>query len=244
MKTYYILNDMNGYGSAQPVCVDGREANRLLTEWDTDGELDFDDIWTEASRADIEQYGVYDSPDHWYLVDDRAGCRHGGDIYEDDLGEITETAAVNALWREWKHLTRGEQRDVRSFYVCTMDIDQYGCCDYDTADHIISIDDINGTNVQLPRPPFKRGEPMSCYRLPDRRIAVVRGKLLMYWGAADYDDAEDFVHDGLIGLFEDVFFDDQDDPVMPWSEGSDDGRCFMLPDGWEPPKNWEHIKGE
>lgn len=243
MKTYYILIDMNGYGSAQPICVDGREANRLIIEWGHDID-DFDDIWTEASRADIEQYGVYDSPDHWYLVDDRTGCRHGGDIYEDDLGEITEAAAVDALWRAWNHLTRGEQRDGRSLYVCTMDIDQYGCCDYDTADHIISIDDINGTNAELPRPPFKRGEPMSCYLLPDRSIAVVRGKLLMYWGAADYDDAEAFVHDGLLGLFEDVFFDDQDDPVMPWSEDSDDGRCFMLPDGWEPPKNWEHIKGE
>ena len=148
MKTYYILIDLNGYGSAQPVCVDGREANRLLTEWDTDGELDFDDIWTEASRADIEQYGTYDSTEHWYLIDDRSGCRQGGDIWEDDLGEITETAAVDALWREWKHLTRGEQRDGRTLYVCTMDLDDLGCPSFDTADHITSIDDINGATEE------------------------------------------------------------------------------------------------
>jgi len=64
MKTYYILTDMEGYGSEYPVCVDRAEAERLCREWN-DGihALDFDEIWREASEEEIAQYGRYDTDD-------------------------------------------------------------------------------------------------------------------------------------------------------------------------------------
>lgn len=62
MKSYYILRDLNGYGSEYPVCVDRAEAERLCREWN-DGihALDFDEIWREASEEEIAKYGRYDT---------------------------------------------------------------------------------------------------------------------------------------------------------------------------------------
>lgn len=57
-KIYYILRDLDGYGSEYPVCVDREEAERLVREWN---EADFDEIWTEASEEEIAKYGRYDS---------------------------------------------------------------------------------------------------------------------------------------------------------------------------------------
>lgn len=39
------------------ICVDREEAERLATEWS----IDFDDLWEEACRSEIAEYGVYDS---------------------------------------------------------------------------------------------------------------------------------------------------------------------------------------
>lgn len=58
MKRYYILNDMDGYGSEYPVCVDREEAERLVREW---GKEDFDEIWHEATENEIGAYGRYDT---------------------------------------------------------------------------------------------------------------------------------------------------------------------------------------
>jgi hypothetical protein len=58
MKTYYILNDMDGYGSEYPICVDREEAERLVREWDKE---DFDEVWREATEHEIATYGRYDT---------------------------------------------------------------------------------------------------------------------------------------------------------------------------------------
>ena len=58
MKLYFILNDMDGYGSEYPICVDRKEAERLTREWN---EEDFDEVWREASEDEISEYGRYDS---------------------------------------------------------------------------------------------------------------------------------------------------------------------------------------
>ena len=57
MKTYYILQDMEGYGSEYPICVDKSEADRLCKAWDTD----FDETWREATEYEIATYGRYDT---------------------------------------------------------------------------------------------------------------------------------------------------------------------------------------
>ena len=54
----YILKDLDGYGNAEPVCVRRAEAEHLLAEWCPDDDADFDDIWEEASAAEIAKYGV------------------------------------------------------------------------------------------------------------------------------------------------------------------------------------------
>lgn len=57
-KSYYILNDMEGYGSEYPICVDREEAERLVREW---GKEDFDEVWRKASEDEIATYGRYDT---------------------------------------------------------------------------------------------------------------------------------------------------------------------------------------
>lgn len=62
MKTYYFPNDEYIdaiFGSQSPVCLDHEEVDRLSHE---DG--GWGKIWDqmhEASAAEIEEYGVYDS---------------------------------------------------------------------------------------------------------------------------------------------------------------------------------------
>lgn len=61
-KTYYILRDLDGYGSEYPICVDRAEAERLMREWyNPDDAPDFDEVWKEAAEEDIAKYGRYDS---------------------------------------------------------------------------------------------------------------------------------------------------------------------------------------
>lgn len=58
MKTYYILRDLDGYGSEYPICVDRDEAERLVREWECG---DFDETWREATEEEIAKYGRYDT---------------------------------------------------------------------------------------------------------------------------------------------------------------------------------------
>ena len=60
-KIYYILRDLDGYGSEYPICVDRAEAERLVREWECG---DFDEIWCEASEEDIAKYGRYDTDEN------------------------------------------------------------------------------------------------------------------------------------------------------------------------------------
>lgn len=62
VDNYYILRDLDGYGSEYPICVDRKEADRLMREWyNPDDAPDFDDVWREADEDDIASYGRYDS---------------------------------------------------------------------------------------------------------------------------------------------------------------------------------------
>lgn len=56
----YILRDLNGYGSASPVCVTREEAEELMRGWYAMDENapEFDDVWREADADDIAEYGT------------------------------------------------------------------------------------------------------------------------------------------------------------------------------------------
>lgn len=55
MKKYYILNDLDGYGSDHPICVDKHEMKRLVNAgWGRES-------FHEADQDEIDLYGVYDS---------------------------------------------------------------------------------------------------------------------------------------------------------------------------------------
>ena len=62
-KIYYTANTEyadNIYGSEMPVCIDLNEVERLACEWDmTTAEML--EQFHEATAAEIEEYGVYDS---------------------------------------------------------------------------------------------------------------------------------------------------------------------------------------
>ena len=61
----YVLYDIDGYGSAFPVCVDYEEGMRLVKEWynlfddEEEAEDAFYELWHEADAGDIAEYGVY-----------------------------------------------------------------------------------------------------------------------------------------------------------------------------------------
>jgi hypothetical protein len=56
----YILRDLDGYGSAAPVCVTLEEAERLCREWnDGHGESpEFDATWRKATLREVREYGI------------------------------------------------------------------------------------------------------------------------------------------------------------------------------------------
>lgn len=54
---YYVLNDLNGYGNAHPVCVTYDCAFLLMHEWYGSDVPDFNDIWHVASDDEIREYG-------------------------------------------------------------------------------------------------------------------------------------------------------------------------------------------
>ena len=57
--TYYILRDLDGYGSSAPVCVTRESAEELMRGWYAMDEApEFDEIWREADAADINEYGI------------------------------------------------------------------------------------------------------------------------------------------------------------------------------------------
>ena len=57
---YYILLDLEDYGSFAPVCVTREAAEELMRGWYAMDENapEFDEIWREADAADIAEYGI------------------------------------------------------------------------------------------------------------------------------------------------------------------------------------------
>lgn len=58
-KEYFILRNLDGYGSEYPVCVDEAEADRLYREWDCTEP--FEEVWNTATEYEIATYGRYDT---------------------------------------------------------------------------------------------------------------------------------------------------------------------------------------
>ena len=54
---YYVLNDLNGYGNAHPVCVTYDCAFLLMFEWYGSDVPEFNQIWHVASADEIREYG-------------------------------------------------------------------------------------------------------------------------------------------------------------------------------------------
>lgn len=82
-KTYFILRDLDGYGSEYPICVDRAEAERLVRAWDKE---DFDEIWREATEEEIAKYGRYDTDTDAETLQELTGQESGIVIY--DSGEM------------------------------------------------------------------------------------------------------------------------------------------------------------
>lgn len=70
MKTYYLPTAAywdTAFFNSEPICIDLKEAERLYDEWygeygaNSEEEIEFDDLWCEASEEEIEEYGTYDS---------------------------------------------------------------------------------------------------------------------------------------------------------------------------------------
>lgn len=53
---YYVLNNLEGYGSGYPVCVDKKERDRLNAAWGCGN-----DVWHTATADEMSEYGTYDS---------------------------------------------------------------------------------------------------------------------------------------------------------------------------------------
>lgn len=60
MKTYYIADNADFYGSCDPVCIDLAEVERLANEWGYESVEKLLDQMHEADDGEISEYGVYD----------------------------------------------------------------------------------------------------------------------------------------------------------------------------------------
>ena len=125
-NTYYILSDLEGYGSAYPICVGRYEAERLLAEWGYESEQ-FDEIWREADDSDIAEYGVEEQT--WYAIE----------ADEDDNDWGTGSYDYDEAVRMLREIA-GDHPDAR---IAVIRIDQYdSVCDrviipdYDTMTEI------------------------------------------------------------------------------------------------------------
>ena len=68
MKKYYFpINPDTAFGNSDPVCVDKKEAERLMREWygpysaTPSDDIKFEDLFREATADEISEYGTYDS---------------------------------------------------------------------------------------------------------------------------------------------------------------------------------------
>lgn len=60
MNTYYVPTAEywdSVFYCQSPICVDRAEAERCAAEWG----VDFDELWEEAGKSEIAEYGVYNS---------------------------------------------------------------------------------------------------------------------------------------------------------------------------------------
>lgn len=91
-NTYYILRDLEGYGNAYPICVGRHEAEHLLAEWGYEDE-EFAEIWREATKSDIAEYGVEEQI--WYAIEvdeDDNDWGTGSFEYDEAVRMLRETA--------------------------------------------------------------------------------------------------------------------------------------------------------
>lgn len=56
---YYIMRDLDGYGSATPVCEDAAGVDHILDDlYLAENPPMVSDLWREASKSDIAEYGI------------------------------------------------------------------------------------------------------------------------------------------------------------------------------------------
>lgn len=99
MKTYYFaVNPDTAYGGDNPICVDRREANRLIREWycGEDETPEFEDVWSEASDSEISEYGVYDT-----LIPDSVFAQLWGEsLTTRDRDTYVSDWALSSIWED------------------------------------------------------------------------------------------------------------------------------------------------
>lgn len=61
MKTYYIADNAEFYGSESPVCIDMTEVKRLASEWGYESADQLLEQMHEADENEISEFGTYDS---------------------------------------------------------------------------------------------------------------------------------------------------------------------------------------
>lgn len=104
-KIYYIATDPDAaYGSENPICVDWFEAERLMNErynGDEDAPA-FDDVWEEASTAEIERYGTYDAG----ISDSVFNTVWGAALATENRDEFVSKWSLSSIWHDTQGLSR------------------------------------------------------------------------------------------------------------------------------------------
>ncbi len=72
---------------------------------------------------------------HWFIIDETKN----GDIFEDDLGDISHDAAAMKLLDAWDRLTPHDREQHRVFYAARARVDADSCVDYGSIDDTIEL---------------------------------------------------------------------------------------------------------
>ena len=71
---------------------------------------------------------------HWFIIDETKG-----DIFEDDLGDISRDTAAIKLLDAWGRLTPHDREQRRAFFAAFSRLDEDGCIDYGNIDDTIEL---------------------------------------------------------------------------------------------------------
>lgn len=97
MKTYYICDSENFdriFGNQYPVCITKTEIMRLATEWEIEL-CDLMEQFHEASKNEIEEYGVDDDNVNYYITDKNGKYYYGFSTYQEAKAFAMEMVAAD-----------------------------------------------------------------------------------------------------------------------------------------------------